>query len=260
MASKIHPSAIVSKNAKLGEDVEIGPFVVIADDVEIGDGTEIKASSYIDEGARIGKNCKIGPQAVVAPASQDLKYKGTPCLTIIGDNTTLREFSTVHRGTEASGKTVVGSDCLIMCYCHVAHDCVLGDNVIMSNAAQLAGHVEVGYRSIISGMAKIVQFVKIGDHSFIGADAKIVKDVPTYSLVGAKEPVKFDGVNKVGLSRRGFSADTVKEIERFYRLVLQSGYNTSEGLKKYKDEHPNIIKEIQTAIDFIENSEKGIYR
>jgi UDP-N-acetylglucosamine acyltransferase len=260
MAVNIHPTAIVSENVKIGENVEIGPYAVIMGDVEIGEGTIVKASSYIDEGTRIGKNCKIGPQAVVGPASQDLKYKGEPCLTIIGDNTTLREFSTVHRGTDATGKTVVGSNCLIMCYSHVAHDCVLGDNVIMSNAAQLAGHVEVGNHVIISGVAKIVQFCKIGDHAFIGADAKIVKDVPNYALVGSKDPVKFDGVNKIGLTRRGFTEEQIREIQRFYKKVLQSGLNTSEGLKEYLAEHEEVIPEIQKAIDFIEGSDKGIYR
>jgi UDP-N-acetylglucosamine acyltransferase len=260
MAVNIHPTAIIADGAKLGTDVEIGPYSIIAEDVEINDGTIVKASSYIDDGARIGKNCKIGPQAVVSPASQDLKYTGVPCLTIVGDNTTLREFSTVHRGTEASGKTVIGDNCLIMCYCHVAHDCILGNNVIMSNVAQLAGHVEIGDYVNIAGVAKIVQFVRIGSYTMIGADAKVVKDAPPYALIGSKSPVKFDGVNKIGLSRRNFDTETIHEIERFYKLLLHSGFNTGDGIKEYMTNHSEIIPEIQYAIDFIEKSEKGIYR
>ncbi len=260
MAVNIHPTAIVSEKAQIGENVEIGPYTIITDDVQINDGTIIKASSYIDNGARIGKNCKIGPQAVVSPASQDLKYKGTPALTIVGDGTTLREFSTVHRGTEESGKTEIGENCLIMCYCHVAHDCVLGNEVIMSNVAQLAGHVKIGNYSIISGVAKIIQFVTIGEYCFIGGDAKVTKDVAHYSLVGMREPTKFDGINRVGLQRRGFSEDTILEIHKFYKAINASGLNISDGLDDYISKHDKIIPEVQRAISFIQSSERGIYR
>ena len=261
MSVNIHPTAIISDKAQLGKDVTVEPFAIIHDDVQINDGTLIKASSYIDNGARIGKNCKIGPQAIVSPASQDLKYRGEECLTLIGNNTTVREFATVHRGTTATGQTQIGDDCLIMAYCHVAHDCILGNHVIMSNLAQIAGHVEVGDWSILSGMCLVIQFIKIGDHVMVGATAKVSKDIGHYSLVGSREPTKFDSINSVGLARRGFSKETIKEIDNFYKLILKSKYNTSDGIQQYLAmNNGKMIPEVQHAINFINNSERGIYR
>lgn len=254
----IHPTAIVSAKAKLGEGVKIGPFCIVEDDVEIGDGCELKSNVFIANGSRIGKKCVFFHGAVFGSDPQDLKYDGERTLSIAGEYSVFREYSTVHRGTKETGKTQVGSNCLIMAYCHVAHDCSIGDNVIMSNVVQLAGHVVVEDWASMGGVVKIHQFCRVGAHSFIGADVKVVKDVPPYSLIG-RTPPKVEGVNKIGLRRRGFARELIDEIENFYDVVLFSGLNNTEGIKKFleKGEPP---KEVQYCVDFINNSTRGIYR
>lgn len=255
----IHPSAIISPNAKIGTNVKIGPYSVINDNVEIGNDVEIANNVTIDNGARIGNACKIFAGAVISSAPQDLKYANEETFAIIGERTTIREYATVNRGTTATHKTIVGDDVLIMTYCHVAHDCRIGDKVVIANLSQLAGHVEIGEWAILGGFAKITQFCKIGKHSMVGADVKIVKDVPHYALIG-REPAQVEGINKIGLRRRGFEKEVIDEIQNFYDTILFSGYNTTNGISKYLEETPKVIPEIQECLDFIQSSSRGIHR
>lgn len=254
----IHPTAVVSKKAKIGENVTIGAFTIIEDDVEIGEGTTVRSNVVLANGARIGKNVLIYNGAVIATEPQDLKFEGEKTYTFIGDRTVIREYATINRGTSATGKAVVGEDCFIMAYCHVAHDCVIGNHVIMANATQLAGHVHVEDWVTIGGVVKIHQFCRVGCHSMLGADVKIAKDVPPYTLVGSI-PAKIDGINKIGLKRRGFSTELIAEIEDFYKTILYSGYNTNDGIKKFL-ERKQISNEVKACIKFIEESQRGIYR
>ena len=200
----IHQMAVVHPDAQIGENVEIGPFSVIERDVVIGDGTVIMNNVTILNGARIGKNCRIFPGAVIAGIPQDLKFKGEETLAIIGDNTTLRECVTVNRGTASKEKTVVGNNCLIMAYCHVAHDCTIGDYVIISNASQVAGEVVVDDHAVIGGGTLIHQFTHIGPHVMIQGGSKINKDIPPF-VKAARDPIAYTGINIVGLRRRNFS-------------------------------------------------------
>ncbi len=259
MSTQIHPTAIVAKDAKLGENVKIGAFSIIESDVEIGDNTEIQSSVKIADGARIGRDCRFFSHAVIATEPQDLKYANEKTYVIIGDNTTVREFATINRATDATYKTEVGSNCLVMTYAHIAHDCKVGNNVRITNSVQMAGHVEIDDFAIISGAAAIHQFCKVGSYAMVGAAVKIVKDVPPYSMVG-ENPAKVDGLNKIGLRRNGFSNEVIKQIEEFYHLLFRSGFNTSDGVAEYKRRFANIPQEIQLCIDFIEKSDRGIYR
>ncbi len=253
----IHETAIVSPEAKIGEGVKIGPYSIIESDVEIGSGTEIRSHVVLADGARIGENCRIHTGCVISTEPQDLKYDGEKTYAFIGDNTVLREFVTVNRGTTETGSAKVGSECLIMTYSHIAHDCRVGDKVVMSNSVQLAGHVHIDEQVWLGGVVKIHQFCKIGAHAYVGADLKVVKDIPPYTLV-ARDPGKIEGVNIIGLHRRGFSSETIKEIQNFYKHILHSGMNVSAGIKSYR-EHYDISPEIKLCIDFIESSERGIY-
>lgn len=255
----IHPSAIISPKAHIGNNVKIAPHAIIEDDAVIGDNCEIGYHAVVGEGTELGNNVVMFPGAVVGLAPQDLKYKGEKTKTFIGESTVLREYSTIHRGTVETGRTTVGKNCLIMAYSHVAHDCHVGDNVIMSNATQLAGHVQVGDWTIFGGVVKVVQFSKIGKHCMLGAGVKIVKDVCHYALMG-KIPAKVEGINKVGLRRRGFSIHTIAEIEKFYDNIIFSGMNISDGMDQYLSEHPDLMEEIRECVDFIKNSTRGIHR
>lgn len=253
----IHPTAIVSTKAKIGSGVKVGPYTIIEDDVEIGNNTEIRSHVVLANGARIGNNCKIFSSSAISTESQDLSYANEPTLAIIGDNTVIREFVTLNRGTKATGSAEIGSDCLIMAYCHVAHDCRLSNKIVMSNLVQLAGHVHIEEQVWLGGAVKIHQFCKIGAHSYVGADLKVVKDIAPYTLV-ARDPGKVEGINIVGLRRRGFSNEKIKEIGEFYKHILHSGMNISDGIKSYKA-HYDISPEIKHCIDFIESSNRGIY-
>jgi UDP-N-acetylglucosamine acyltransferase len=245
----IHPTAIISDKATIGKNAKIGPYVVIYDDVIIGDNVDIHANVVIYNGARIGNNNRFFPGAVISAAPQDLKYNDEPTKTYIGNDNVIREYATIHRGTTATERTTVGSNNLIMAYCHIAHDCKLGDNIVMANATQLAGHVSI---------VKITQFCTIGKHTMLGADAKITKDVAPYCLLG-RIPAQVEGINKVGLSRRGFTQEKIKEIQNFYNIVLFSGYNNRDGISKYSQNN-EVTPEIQECIDFINNSKRGILR
>ena len=252
----IHPSAIINPKAQIGENVKVGPFVIIENDVVIGDGTEIKSSAVIKSGARIGKECRIFQSAVISEIPQDLKFSGEKTLLEIGDRTTVREFCTLNRGTSELGKSSIGNDCLLMAYVHVAHDCVIGDKTILANGVQLAGHVSIGYHVTIGGMTPIHQFCNVGDHAFVGGGYRVVQDVPPYILASG-EPLKFAGVNNVGLRRRGFSSESRMNIKRVYKQIFYSAMNMSESIKEIKSNIEQ-TEEVKIILNFIENSNRGL--
>ncbi len=252
------PLAYVHPAAKIAPSVVIDPFVTIDQNVEIGEGTRIGSNVTIMEGARIGKNCTIFPGAVISAIPQDLKFRGEETLAIIGDNTTIRECVTVNRGTAARGKTVVGNNCLLMAYCHVAHDCIVGDNVIMSNATQLAGEVVVDNFAVIGGGTLVHQFCHIGPHVMIQGGALVNKDIPPY-VKAAREPIAYAGVNSIGLRRRNFSNEQIREIQGIYRYLYLSGLNVSDAVERIEAELP-ATKERDEIIMFVRNSKRGIIR
>lgn len=254
----IHPTALVSSKAHLAPDVEVGPYTVIADDVEIGPKTKIGTSCFIDDGARIGAEVEIFHGAVVSGRPQDLKYAGGKSYFYVGDRSIIREFVTLHRGTVATGKSTVGKNCLLMAYAHVAHDCRLGDNVIMANAVQLGGHVEIGDWAIIGGGTVVHQFCKIGAHSMIGGGFRITQDLVPYALA-AGYPLKVLGINKVGLERRGFPKETVAALERAFRYLFRGKLNTSQAVEKVRSEFDS-LPEIKELLDFIAGAERGLIK
>jgi len=250
--------AYIHPDAKIGKGVVIEPFVSIYGDVEIGEGTWIGANVVIMDGARIGKNCRIFPGAVISAVSQDLKYKGEYTTTHIGDNTTIRECVTIHKGTTDRNKTVIGNNCLLMAYVHVAHDCLIGNNVIIANSTQLAGHITIDDWVIIEGMVGTQQFVHIGEHAFIAGGSLVRKNVPPY-VKAAREPLSYVGVNSVGLRRRGFSDQQIMNVEDIYRVVYVQNSNITTALKVADIELPS-SEEKNTILDFIKGSTKGIMR
>lgn len=250
--SYIHPAA------KIHPTVVIDPFVTIDANVEIGEGSWIGSNVTIMEGTRIGRNVKVFPGAVIGAIPQDLKFRGEDTLAIIGDNTTLRECVTVNRGTAAKGKTVVGSNCLIMAYSHIAHDCVIGNNVIIANATQVAGEVVVDDYAIIGGGTMIHQFCHIGGHVMIQGGALIGKDVPPYVKAG-REPLVYCGVNSIGLRRRNYTNDQINDIQSVYRFLYLSPYNVSDAVEHIEAELP-ATPERDEIILFIKNSRRGIIR
>ncbi len=252
------PLAYIHPAAKIAPSVVIDPFVTIDQNVEIGEGTRIGSNVTILEGARIGKNCNIFPGAVIGAIPQDLKFRGEETTAIIGDNTTIRECVTVNRGTAAKGKTIVGNNCLIMAYSHVAHDCIVGDNVIISNASQLAGEVVVDNFAVIGGGSLIHQFCHIGPHVMLQGGALVNKDIPPY-VKAAREPIAYAGVNSIGLRRRNFSNDTIREIQDIYRYLYLSSMNVSDAIERIEAELP-ATKERDEIILFIKNSKRGIIR
>ncbi|MDE6048612.1 MAG: acyl-ACP--UDP-N-acetylglucosamine O-acyltransferase [Paramuribaculum sp.] len=252
------PLAYIHPAAKIAPSVVIDPFVTIEENVEIDEGTRIGSNVTIMSGARIGKNCTIFPGAVISAVPQDLKFKGEDTVAIIGDNTVLRECVTINRGTAAKGRTVVGSNCLIMAYCHVAHDCVVGDNVIMSNATQLAGEVVVDNHAVIGGGTLVHQFCHIGPHVMVQGGALVNKDIPPF-VKAAREPISYAGVNSIGLRRRGFSSETIREIQEIYRYLYLSGLNNSDAVERIEAELP-ATKERDEIILFVRNAKRGIIK
>ena len=254
--AQIHSTAIIDSKARIGDNVSIGAFSIVEADVEIGDGTSIASHVVLNDGTRIGKNCTIHKGAIVASVPQDLKFGGEESLFIIGDNTTIREFATLNRGTNELGKSQIGSNCLLMAYTHVAHDCVVGDNVIMANGVQLGGHVEIHNHAIIGGMTPVHQFCKVGTHCMVGGAYRVVQDVPPYITVSG-EPLKYAGLNSVGLKRRGFDPETLLLLKRAYRLIFRSKLNLKRAVQRIKDEIEP-VPEIQAVLDFIEKSNRGL--
>lgn len=251
-------SAFIHPEAKIGKNVTIEPFSCIYGNVEIGEGTWIGPHVTIMEGARIGKNCKIFPGAVISAIPQDLKFAGEDTTTEIGDNTTIRECVTINRGTKDKLKTAVGSNCLVMAYVHVAHDCILGNNIIVANSVNLAGHVEIEDWVILEGLVAVQQFVKIGAHAFITGGSLVRKNVPPF-VKAAREPLSYVGINSVGLRRRGFSNESILQIEDIYRTIYVKGYNVSNAVNIVEQEAP-VSKEKDQIIKFIRESVNGIMR
>ncbi len=254
----IQPLAYVNPEAKIADNVVIEPFVTIHKNVEIGQGTWIGSNVTIMEGARIGKNCRIFPGAVISAIPQDLKYDGEASIVEIGDNVTIRECVTLNRGTKVSGTSKIGNNCLLMAYVHVAHDCFIGNDVVLANSVQLAGHVEIGDYAIIGGLSAVHQFVKIGPHVMVSGGSLVRKDVPPYSKA-AREPLSYEGVNSIGLRRRGFSPEKISEIQEIYRMLYLRGMNNAKALAKIEAEMP-ATKERDEIISFIKTSDRGIMK
>lgn len=250
--------AYIHPEARIGKDVKIDAFAWIDKNVVIGDGTWIGPNATIMEGARIGKNCKIFPGAVVSAIPQDLKFKGEETTAEIGDNTTLRECVTVNRGTVSKGKTVVGSNCLLMAYVHIGHDSKLGNNIIISNSTNVAGEIIIDDFAVISGDVQIHQFVHIGGHVMVSGGSLVRKDIPPYITV-AHEPVSYVGVNSVGLRRRNFSNEIITQIQNIYREIFVKEQNVTQAIKYIELEIPK-SPERDYILDFIKNSERGIVR
>lgn len=236
----------------------ISPLAYVSPKAQIGKNVTIDAFAYIDDNVIIGDNCHVFPNAVIGCVPQDLKYKGEETWTIIGDNCVLREFVTIHRGTASKGKTVIGNNNLIMAYCHVAHDCILGNNIIMSNVTQLAGEVEVDDYAIIGGGTLVHQFSHIGGHVMIQGGSKINKDIPPY-IIAAREPIAYCGINSIGLNRRGFTPDQIHTIQETYRILFQGGLNTTQALELIEKEIPQST-ERDAILAFVKRSTRGIVK
>ena len=254
--NKIHKTSIIHENTQIGKNVSIGPYCIIDEDVEIGEGTIIAPYVQILEGTKIGKNNKIHQNSVIGGDPQDLKFKGEKSELIIGDDNTIREFCTLNRGTEHSGKTIIGSNCLLMAYVHVAHDCIIEDKVILANGVQLGGHSEIGYHATVGGVTPVHQFCKIGMHAFIGGGRVVLQDVPPY-ILATGEPVQYSGINSVGLRRRNFSQDVRSNIKKAYSIIYRSKFNTMQAIEEIENSFKP-TEEINNILNFIKNSERGI--
>ena len=252
------PLAYVHPGAKIAKNVVIEPFTTIHNNVIIGEGTWIGSNVTIMEGARIGKNCNIFPGAVISAIPQDLKFQDEETTAEIGDNVTIREYVTINRGTVDRGKTVVGNNCLIMAYCHIAHDCIVGDNCIFSNNSTLAGHCTVGDFVILAGMTAVHQFCMIGNHAFVTGGSLVRKDVPPY-VKAAREPLSYVGINSIGLRRRGYDTDKIREIQNVYRILYQKNYNNTQASQIIEAEM-EATPERDEILQFIKNSKRGIMK
>jgi len=258
MSTQIDPRAAISPKAQLGTNVTIGPFTVVEDGAVVGDGTSIAAVALIATGARIGKDCRIHHGAIISHAPQDLKYANEPSTCEIGDRTVVREYAALHRGTGEGGRTVIGEDCFLMGYVHIAHDCEVGSHVIMANASMLAGHTVVEDWVIIGGVTPVHQFTRIGCHAMIGGGVRVPKDVPPYCLA-SNHPLVFEGLNSIGLRRRGFTREAIDALDRAYQLIYRSGKNVSQALDAIGGEACLMaFPEVVHVVEFIRGSKRGI--
>jgi len=252
----IHSTAIVNPEAKLGDNLSVGPYAIIEGDVEIGNDCSVGPHAVIYSGARIGNRVKIFQGASVANLPQDLKFSGEPTLFIIGDDTVIREFATLHRGTIKTGKSQVGKNCLLMAYSHVPHDCEVGDNCIIANAVQIGGHSHIEDWVIIGGLAGLHQFSRVGEHSMIAGAAKITQDVPPY-ILAVNNPAEFGGLNIVGLRRRGFKPEDIQILKDIYGLIYNKSFNVSQAAKIIKEKFGNNIY-AQKVLNFLSQSKRGL--
>ena len=253
--SEIHPTALVSSKAKLGNNVKVGPFAVIEDDVEIGNDTKIGPHAVIYNGARIGNNVTIHQAASIAHTPQDLKFGNEETYFYVGDNTVIHEYVTLHRGTKETGFSRIGKNCLLMAYSHVAHDTVVGDNCILANGVQLAGHVALEDYVIIGGMTPVHQFCIVGKHCMIGGGFRVTQDVPPFVLV-AGEPLKFSGLNVIGLRRRGYSNEDIIDLKKAFGYIYNTAMNVSQAKEKIKKEFDN--RNVDAVLEFLDRSKRGI--
>ena len=256
ISTLISPTAIIHPSAQVGKNVSIGAYSILEHDVNIGDNTYIDAHAHIKPYTTIGKYCNIFHGAVIGGIPQDLKFDGEKSVLTIGDATTIREFCTLNRGTNKTGKTTIGNHCLLMAYVHVAHDCSIGDHSIMANAVQLGGHVEIGNHVTIGGMTPVHQFCKVGDYSFIGGGYRIVQDVPPY-ILAMDEPLKYSGLNIIGLRRQNFPTELRNNLKRAYQLIYKSSLNQNQAISQIKEEFKP-TPAINNILDFIENSDRGL--
>lgn len=254
----IHQLAVVSSKAELGKDVSVGPFSIVEEDVVIGSGTQIASHALVATGSRIGEQCVVHHGAVVGTVPQDLKFEGEKTTLEVGDRTVIREFATLNRGTKHRMRTVVGSDCLLMAYSHVAHDCIVGNRVIMANGASLGGHTTLEDFVLLGAFVGVHQFVRVGQHSIIGALYRVSKDVPPF-VMAVGEPLRAVGLNVEGLKRRGFSKDTIALLKRAHKLLFRSQLNTAQAVVEIRSTLPQ-TNEIQALLEFIEKSERGIIK
>ncbi|MDB5193169.1 MAG: acyl-ACP--UDP-N-acetylglucosamine O-acyltransferase [Segetibacter sp.] len=254
----ISPLAHIHPNAQIGENVTIDAFAVIQGEVTIGDGTHIMSHAVIMEGSIIGKNCTVYPGAIIGAVPQDLKFVGEKTTAEVGDGSTVRECVTINRGTKDKWRTVVGRNCLLMAYAHIAHDCIIGNNVIIANAVQLAGHVEVGDHAILSGLSGAVQFTRIGAFTYIAGNTVVRKDVPPF-VKAAREPMSFAGINSVGLQRNNYSAEKITEISNIYRVLFVEKNTTSTAIEKIESTF-SVSPERDSILDFIKSSKTGIIK
>jgi UDP-N-acetylglucosamine acyltransferase len=252
------PLAYIHPEAKIAPNVVIEPFVTIDKNVVIEEGTRIGSNATILEGSRIGKNCNIFPGAVIGAIPQDLKFAGEDTTVEIGNNTTIREFVTINRGTKAKGKTIVGNDCLLMAYVHVAHDCVIGNHVILVNSVQIAGEVIIDDWAIVGGTSAVHQFVHVGAHVMISGGSLVRKDVPPFIKVG-RNPLSYAGVNSIGLRRRNFTNEQIRDIQNCYRMLFQSNMNNSKAIERIEAELP-ASNDRDEIILFVKNSQRGIIK
>ncbi|MGM0502158.1 MAG: acyl-ACP--UDP-N-acetylglucosamine O-acyltransferase [Bacillota bacterium] len=256
---EVHETAVVHPDAKIAKKVKIGPYAIIGENVELGEGTEVGAHAVIKGWTSIGENNKIFNSASIGQEPQDLKFKGEKSFLEIGDDNTFREFTTIHRGTEeGGGVTKIGDNNLFMAYTHVAHDCKIGNNIIMSNSSQLAGHVEVEDKAVISALVGVHQFVRIGEMSMIGGDSKVVKDVPPYVLVDG-HPAAVNGINSVGLRRNDVEPEMRQKIKEAYKILYRSNLNVSEAIEKM-DQELDSSPMIEHFLRFLRNAQRGICR
>ena len=256
LETQIHPTAVIDESAAIAPDVTIGAYAVIGPNVRIGSGTMIAPHVHIMRDTTLGEGCSIHHGAALGGDPQDLKYGGETTELIVGDRTVVREFVTLNRGTHANGRTVIGSDCLIMAYTHVAHDCIVGDKVVLANAVNMGGHVTIEDHVIVGGMTAVHQFARIGRHAFVGGMSAVLKDVAPY-VKAAENPIKLFGINSVGLQRRGFSDETRLAIKRAFRLLFRSSLNVSQALEQARAELPD-SPELRHFLEFIESSERGV--
>lgn len=251
----IHPSALIHASAQINENVEIGPFAIVGENCVVADGCVIAARAILEKNVTLGASVKVGVGTVVGGDPQDLKYKGEHTVVEIGENTTIREYSTINRGTTQSFRTTVGKNCFLMSYVHLAHDCHVGDGVIISNGTQLAGHVTIDERAILSGLVAVHQFATIGRYCFIGGCSRVAKDVPPY-VKAVGNPIKLYGLNTVGLERNGFPEDVRRELKRAYRLFFKSELNLSQARERAANELHQ-FPEIQEFLAFFDRSDRG---
>ncbi len=255
-ASRIHPTAIISPDADIAADVEIGAFAIVGEGCTIGAGSVIAPRATLERNVTLGRSVKVGIGTILGGAPQDLKYAGEETTVEIDDDTVIREYATINRGTAHSFKTTVGKNCLLMSYVHIGHDCRIGNSVILSNVVQLAGHVAIEDKAIISGMSAVHQFARIGRHSFIGGMSRVAKDIPPF-LKAVGNPVKLYGLNTIGLQRSGIDEETIRELKRAYRLLFRSDLNVTQAIERAQTEIEP-LPEVQELIRFVEASERGV--
>lgn len=255
MSASIHSSAIIHASAVIGDNVEIGPFAIVGENCVVGDGCVIAPRASLEKNVTLGANVKVGVGTVLGGEPQDLKYKGEHTVVEVGENTTIREYSTINRGTTQSFRTTVGKNCFLMSYVHLAHDCHIGDGVIISNGTQLAGHVTIDEKAILSGLVAVHQFATIGRYCFIGGCSRVAKDVPPY-VKAVGNPIKLYGLNTVGLERNGFPEDVRRELKRAYRLFFKSELNLSQARERATNELQQ-FPEIQEFLAFFDRSDRG---